>query len=76
MKWKKPSGIIIETNEDDATIDKCVSLDWEPIEDSEGNAIIPEPEDTDADGQDNPPDVEAETHEITQDEMPSQGELL
>lgn len=60
MKWKKPSGLIIETNEDDATIDKCVSLDWEPIEDSEGNAIIPEPED--------------ETHEITEDEMPSQGE--
>jgi hypothetical protein len=71
MKWKKPSGIIIETNEEDSTIDKCVSLGWEPIEDSEGNEIIPDPETPDLPGEGGP-----ETHEITEDEMPPQGELL
>ncbi len=29
--WKKPSGIEIETNDMDATIDYCKSLDWKRI---------------------------------------------
>ena len=30
MKWKKPNGTEIETNNEKATIEKCVSLGWEP----------------------------------------------
>lgn len=28
MKWIKPSGLEIETNDDKATIDHCRSLGW------------------------------------------------
>jgi hypothetical protein len=37
MKWTKPSGIEIETNEDQVTIDYCESLGWE-AEDDEAEA--------------------------------------
>jgi len=32
MKWKKPSGLEIETNDEKATIEYCESLGWEKVE--------------------------------------------
>lgn len=31
MKWKKPSGMEIETNDMDETIEYCKSLGWEMV---------------------------------------------
>lgn len=31
MKWKKPSGLEIETNDQPATIAKAESLGWKPV---------------------------------------------
>lgn len=43
--WIKPSGVKVETNEMEETIDYCVSLGWEPY-------LEPtvDPEDVDASG--------------------------
>lgn len=82
MKWRKPSGKIIDAKDNEAT-EKfllgigCVKIGSPPVEigdPEEGahdpyNPADPKPDErTDADGQSNPP--EAETHEITEDEMP------
>jgi len=32
IKWTRPSGTEIETNDDKATIDYCISLGWKPAE--------------------------------------------
>jgi len=31
MKWKKPNGSEIETNDDEATIEYCKSLKWKEV---------------------------------------------
>ena len=31
IKWKRPSGTIIETNDDPATIAKCESMGWTQV---------------------------------------------
>jgi len=45
MEWEKPSGIIIQTNDDDATIKYCKSLGWVKSGESEQvdtTEVIPE----------------------------------
>ena len=32
MKWEKPSGLEIETNDEPVTIEKCESLGWKQLE--------------------------------------------
>lgn len=32
MKWKKPSGMEMDVNDDQATIDYCESLGWERMD--------------------------------------------
>ena len=69
MKWDKGNGQTMEAQDNEATEKYLLSLGFKKL----GNTpiVIGDPE-TDADGQDNPP--EAETHEISEAEMPSQGE--
>lgn len=33
IKWEKPSGILIVTNTEDATIEKAVELQWKRVKD-------------------------------------------
>ncbi len=52
MKWKKPSGLEIETNELDATVKYCESLGWErmngqvPEDDPPEPSTTPNPDDS------------------------------
>jgi hypothetical protein len=39
IKWKRPSGLIIETNETDETIEHAVKSGWEQVK-LEGNKTI------------------------------------
>jgi hypothetical protein len=39
IKWKRPSGSIIETNETDETIEHAVKSGWEQVK-PEGNKTI------------------------------------
>ena len=32
-KWKKPSGVEVETNDLEATVEYCISLDWKRAKD-------------------------------------------
>ena len=32
MKWIRPSGTEIETNDEEATVKHCKSMGWEPVE--------------------------------------------
>ena len=60
MKWKKPSGLIIETNEDQVTVDKCIELEWEPLEDDGSEVVIEDmPEHSDDTPGDPPEEEEA-----------------
>jgi hypothetical protein len=52
ITWTKPSGIVIETNELDETIDYAISLGWEPVVPEE----IPA-EDVDASGVEFNPEI-------------------
>lgn len=38
IKWIRPSGTEIETNDREETIDYCVSLGWRPAEEAETDA--------------------------------------
>lgn len=68
MRWKKPSGQIMVTQDNEATEKECLRLGFEKL--GKESLEIGDPEtETDEDGQPNPP--EQETHEITEDEMPS-----
>ena len=69
MRWKKTNGQTMEAQDNEATEKYLLSLGFEKI--GSPPVEIGDPE-TDADGQDNPP-VEPETHEISEAEMPSQG---
>jgi hypothetical protein len=33
VKWKKPNGNIIETNDEEATLKEAVKLGWEQVKD-------------------------------------------
>jgi len=35
VKWKKPNGTIIKTNEEDATLKAAIDNGWEPYEEPE-----------------------------------------
>lgn len=48
IKWKKPSGAVIETNDMPETVDACLSMDWQPLLD--GRPVDVE-EDFDASGE-------------------------
>ena len=83
MKWQKPDGRIMDCQDNEATEIECLRLGFKKVgsppveigEPEEGahdsfNPADPDPaEDTDTDEQ---PELEAETCEITEDEMPSQ----
>ena len=34
MRWKKPSGLEIETNDDKETVEYCESLGWERVKET------------------------------------------
>lgn len=52
IKWIRPSGTVIETNERKETIDYCVSLGWEPYQEP-----TVDPEDVDASGTEFDPEI-------------------
>ena len=53
IKWLRPSGTEIETNESESTIDYCLSLGWKPMRDN----YAVEMKDVDASGTVFDPDV-------------------
>lgn len=70
MIWKKPSGQTMEAQDNEETEKYLTSMGFEKI--GKDRIELGEPEEeTDADGQPNPP--EAETCEISEADMPSQG---
>jgi len=73
MKWQKPDGRIMDCQDNEATEKELLRLGCKKIGSDAPEVGEPE-EDTDADGQPNPPEQEPEqeTVEITEDEMPSQ----
>jgi hypothetical protein len=70
MKWKKPSGQIMEAQDDETTEKYLLSLGFKKIGDV---YEISEPETIESD-EPTGAEQDVETHEISMDEMPSQGE--
>jgi len=65
MRWKKKNGNEIETNDSQVTQDYMKS---------QGCVVIDGPATPKGDPDEVPGPTPVETHEITQDEMPSQGD--
>lgn len=62
IKWIRPSGTTIETNESKETIDYCVSLGWEPYIEPTVDA-----EDVDASGTEYDPAIHYKNRRVDAD---------
>ena len=75
MKWVKPSGVEIETNDREETIEYCESLGWKPIEDEQADSIVISPATAEADISPKPGVIPEITAPETQEEFEARCDL-